>query len=99
LASASSNVFTVVDPADVVVDPESVDEPAVLAVSDLAPVVELPAGEFEESDEAGAATAIPQPMKAAAPTPSATASPPIRPTYPEAPIALSRVDDDHPKGG
>jgi hypothetical protein len=81
---------------EVVDDPEAVDEPAPLEASGLVPVPELPADEVDELEEAGAATATPQPMKAAAPTPSATASPPIRPIYLAAPIAFSRVDD-HPQ--
>lgn len=72
------------------VDPESFDEAAGLEVSALAP--ELLADEVDEFEEPVWATATPQPMKIAAPTPSATASPPIRPTYIEAPIAFSRVD-------
>jgi hypothetical protein len=73
-----------------VADPESFDEAAGLEVSALVP--ELLADELDEFEEPVWATATPQPMNAAAPTPSATASPPIRPTYIEAPIAFSQVD-------
>jgi hypothetical protein len=45
--------------------------------------------EPDEFEEAGWAQAIPQLVKTAAPTPKATASPPIRPTYLEAFIAFS----------
>jgi hypothetical protein len=67
--------------------------PSSVALGVVAPVPALPA---DEVDAAGAATATPQPTNAAAPTPSATASPPIRPTYLEAPIAFSCVDDAPP---
>jgi hypothetical protein len=88
-------------PVDVedVADPESFDETAGLEVSALAPVPELLADELDEFEEPVCAIAAPQPTKIAAPTPSATASPPIRPTYIEAPMAFSRVEDQSPSGG
>src|SRR5262245_17850743 len=57
--------------------------------ADFGPAPTLSPDEF---DAAGEAIATPQPMKAAAPMPSATASPPMRPIYLEAPMASSRVD-------
>jgi hypothetical protein len=46
--------------------------------------------EDEDSPDAVSADATPYPVKTAAPTPRATASPPTRPIYLEAPIASSR---------
>ena len=98
MSAPAADGVEVVDAVDVeaVADPESVDELAAVDVFGSELVSELPPDEF---DEAGAATATPQPMRAAAPTPSATASPPIRPIYLEAPTTTSRADGHPPTGG
>jgi hypothetical protein len=59
---------------------------------DALPVPEPLVDEPDESEEAGWAQAIPQFVKTAAPTPKATASPPIRPIYLEAFIAFFLPD-------
>ncbi len=82
--------------------PNEVDAPA--DVADFAVVEspdELPAEVPDEFEEAGWAPATPAPAKAAAPTPRATASPPIRPIYVEARyvearMAFSRLADQSP---
>jgi hypothetical protein len=77
--------------------PDEVDAPA--DVADFAVVEspdELPAEVPDEFEEAGWAPATPAPAKAAAPTPRATASPPIRPIYVEARMAFSRFADQSP---
>jgi hypothetical protein len=71
--------------------PDEVDAPGSADVADFA-VVESP----DEFEEAGWAPATPAPAKAAAPTPRATASPPIRPIYMEARMAFSRFADQSP---
>jgi hypothetical protein len=47
----------------------------------------------EDPSDVGSADAIPCPVKTAAPTPKATASPPTRPIYLEAPMASSCCPD------
>src|SRR6185312_1623947 len=54
--------------------------------------------ETDESWESGPAQAIPLPVNNAAPTPKATASPPIRPIYLEAFIAFPPVGNRHISG-
>src|SRR5215208_5010448 len=88
-------------PAVVVLDPEAaaVPVPEPLAEEpdepDALPVPAPLADEPDESEEAGWAQAMPLPVKTAAPTPRATARPPIRPIYLEAFIAFPCVDDWH----
>jgi pyruvate/2-oxoglutarate dehydrogenase complex dihydrolipoamide acyltransferase (E2) component len=90
------------DPVDV---PVPVDEPAeVFADPEPEPLADDPDDPDDPDDveddppDAGAAQATPPPVKTAAPTPSATASPPIRPIYREAPIASSWVGDGSQSG-
>jgi hypothetical protein len=80
-------------PADVA-DPELLDEPAVSEGPDLSPVVAPPWDESDGFEDAGSAHATPWPVNTAAPTPRATASPPIRPMYLEEFTASPRVGDD-----
>ncbi|MDH6246989.1 hypothetical protein [Mycobacterium sp. OTB74] len=74
-----------VAPADADVDPDPDPEP----LPDEPDELEVDPDDVEDDPpEAGAPQATPLPVKTAAPTPSATASPPIRPIYSEAFIVL-----------
>jgi hypothetical protein len=104
LSSGVASDADVADPVDVAeagdLGPVDVAEPFAEAAgpeeSGAPPVLAAPVDDSDVFEETGSAHATPWPVNTAAPTPRATASPPIRPMYLEEFMTSPRVGDDCP---